>query len=357
MKSILALLIISFLSLAAHGQHDAMELTREQQTAIQHGLVELGHDPGTIDGSFGNNTRAAIWDWQNAGDVPATGYLSEADAELLTEAGLKRMASMGLNPFREDAEEKTNPFRAISGSNGNNDTIPPPVPEGERILSFDVSELEPSCTKYPHFLYGETNQSFPNGDGCWIKLTNILDCHLFHRRWHGRKVKDEQIIGDGECRNGKLSGIAKIITDTRSFSLTEEGSYTDGKREGEWRIHREFPDGQTTSEGSYIDGKREGEWDIVKFESSNSGTTTVTTEKGHFINNKAEGMWSSTKKTTYSNGVTDVTTEKGPYVNGRKHGHWTIQITCRGQTGSRQQRTEVLFIKGQYQSDPGYDCR
>ena len=75
---------------AARPRHPvaAREPALDQPTRrlIQQGLVKEGFDPGVPDGLFGPRTRATIRAWQASRGVAATGYLDEAQAELLRSA-------------------------------------------------------------------------------------------------------------------------------------------------------------------------------------------------------------------------------------------------------------------------------
>ncbi|WP_157115241.1 peptidoglycan-binding domain-containing protein [Paracoccus contaminans] len=65
----------------------ALDLTMTQRRIIQSRLTQLGHDTKGVDGRFGAGTRAAISAWQRASGVPATGYLTRADADAILNAG------------------------------------------------------------------------------------------------------------------------------------------------------------------------------------------------------------------------------------------------------------------------------
>lgn len=75
---------------AARPRHPAAarEPAFDQHTRrlIQQGLVNEGFDPGVPDGLFGARTRAKIHGWQASRGAAATGYLDEAQAELLRSA-------------------------------------------------------------------------------------------------------------------------------------------------------------------------------------------------------------------------------------------------------------------------------
>ena len=65
----------------------ALSLDRPTRRLIQERLRNEGFDPGTADGLFRPRTRAAIRRWQEARELPATGYLDRAAADLLRGAG------------------------------------------------------------------------------------------------------------------------------------------------------------------------------------------------------------------------------------------------------------------------------
>lgn len=59
----------------ATAQDEALlELSRTNRRELQTRLRLAGNDPGSADGSFGPRTRAAISEWQEANDLPASGY-------------------------------------------------------------------------------------------------------------------------------------------------------------------------------------------------------------------------------------------------------------------------------------------
>ncbi len=75
---------------AARPRHPAAArepaLDQPTRRLIQKGLVNEGFDPGIPDGLFGRRTRATIRAWQASRSAAATGYLDEAQAELLRSA-------------------------------------------------------------------------------------------------------------------------------------------------------------------------------------------------------------------------------------------------------------------------------
>lgn len=83
-------------------------LSREQRSQVQRGLAALGFDPGPADGLFGPKTRAAIWDWQSAKGLEATGYLTREETEALGAISQEATAQVeqphsGIEPADENA--------------------------------------------------------------------------------------------------------------------------------------------------------------------------------------------------------------------------------------------------------------
>ena len=62
----------------------ALNLSRQQRSAVQAGLTRRGFDTRGVDGVFGRGTRNAIAAWQRANDLNATGYLTANQFERLT---------------------------------------------------------------------------------------------------------------------------------------------------------------------------------------------------------------------------------------------------------------------------------
>ena len=59
-------------------------LTREERIRVQHSLAALGFDAGPADGVFGRRTRSAIWEWQNANGLEATGHVTREQFASIT---------------------------------------------------------------------------------------------------------------------------------------------------------------------------------------------------------------------------------------------------------------------------------
>ena len=73
-------------------------LDRPTRRLIQQGLRNEGFDPGAADGLFGPRTRGALRRWQEAREMPATGYLDSAQAERLRAAGAPERVASGERP-------------------------------------------------------------------------------------------------------------------------------------------------------------------------------------------------------------------------------------------------------------------
>ena len=55
-----------------------MNLNRLTRQLIEGRLDQLGLDPGTVNGQFGNKTRRAIRQFQRSRGLEPTGYISQA---------------------------------------------------------------------------------------------------------------------------------------------------------------------------------------------------------------------------------------------------------------------------------------
>ncbi|SMX38336.1 peptidoglycan-binding domain-containing protein [Maliponia aquimaris] len=73
---------------------EALELDRDQRRAIQRALTILGFDTRGIDGVFGNGTRGAIRNWQEAAGLPVSSYLSNDQIARLQVQAARRAAEL-----------------------------------------------------------------------------------------------------------------------------------------------------------------------------------------------------------------------------------------------------------------------
>ena len=78
----------------ARAVEEALGLDRDARRRVQQDLSLLGYDTRGIDGIFGRGTRSAIADWQDAGGLPVTGYLTRAQIARLADAADARAAAL-----------------------------------------------------------------------------------------------------------------------------------------------------------------------------------------------------------------------------------------------------------------------
>ena len=69
---------------------DILDLMLDQRILVQHGLVTLGYDVGTVDGAFGTRTRHGIAGYQKAKGLPSTGFLTSEQSDALMALGKAR---------------------------------------------------------------------------------------------------------------------------------------------------------------------------------------------------------------------------------------------------------------------------
>ena len=207
-------------------------LTREQRIRVQRGLTALGFDAGPADGMFGPRTRSAIWEWQQAKGLEATGYLTQDEAETLA-------ASAG-----EDRGEGTSHDAASGGRSGN------------QVLYFAAAG--PKC------------QDMPEGSECWQEISNKPDCYF----WDTDFEPSWDVDWSGGCSGDTAHGRGKLLhRGSADSSVKEEGTgeIVHGKLEGHWvlrwangdRFEGEFRDGKANGFGTatFSGGETfEGDW-------------------------------------------------------------------------------------------------
>ena len=88
-----------------------LALNRPARSEIQIRLDLAGHDPGRPDGVFGPNTRAAIRDWQEERELPASGYLDKEQLSQLT-----AQTEDEYNDYREEAQSRRTQRRSSGGA-------------------------------------------------------------------------------------------------------------------------------------------------------------------------------------------------------------------------------------------------
>ena len=96
--------------LPAHGSQptptgpEDESLTREERIRIQQSLTALGFDAGPADGVFGRRTRSAIWEWQNANGLEATGHVTREQFASMTAVDASATEEREPEPRQETAD-------------------------------------------------------------------------------------------------------------------------------------------------------------------------------------------------------------------------------------------------------------
>jgi len=200
-------------------------LTREERVRIQRGLAALGFDTGPPDGMFGPRTRSAIWEWQQAKGLEATGYLTREEAEALA-------ASAGEIRGERASQEASGEARA-----------------GNQVLYFAAAG--PKCP------------GMPEGSSCWREMSNKPGCYVWEQRFIPSVEEGEW---SGACSGDTAHGRGTLRLSGPGFSSQATGEMVHGKRQGHWVAR--WTDARWTDggyeEGTYVDDKMNGHW-VVRF--------------------------------------------------------------------------------------------
>ena len=268
-------------------------MSREQRIQVQQGLAALGFDPGPADGLFGPKTRAAIWDWQNAKGLEATGLLTRDEAEALGAMG------QAAESHYEDSDPE------VSGSHEPAFEERTPEPSGSRNLVLYF----PQCSGL--------DELPPDEAGCWKAISNHQECDLFLPRSAFGYRKD-QVTWSGVCRHNAAHGRGTLKYDSETAdgeggTVSLSGTFVEGKMQGDWVAHARFRDlGEATFEGPFVDGEMNGHW--VYWGRLPDGEEF--TREGPYVDGVAHGRW--VQRIQHLDG-TEVTTEHS-YVDGVEHG-------------------------------------
>ena len=98
--------------LPAHGSQTTAtgpedeSLTREERIRVQQSLTALGFDAGPADGVFGRRTRSAIWEWQNANGLEATGHVTREQFASITAADASPTEEREPEPQQETTDAR-----------------------------------------------------------------------------------------------------------------------------------------------------------------------------------------------------------------------------------------------------------
>ena len=223
-------------------------LTREQRIRVQRGLAALGFDAGPADGMFGPRTRSAIWEWQKAKGLEATGYLTQDEAEALA-------ASAG-----EDRGEGTSQ-EASSGGRSDN-----------QVLYFAAAG--PKC------------QGMPEGSECWREISNKPGCYV----WDTLFWPSWDVEWSGGCSGDTAHGRGNLHWSSAEYFSKGEwaGEIVHGKMSGHWilrladgsRFEGEFRDGKPNGfgTGTHRGKTYEGDWRDGCFQGDSRGWLLTTKE-------------------------------------------------------------------------------
>ncbi len=217
-------------------------MSREQRIQVQQGLAVLGFDPGPADGLFGPKTRAAVWDWQNAKGLEATGFLTPEEAEAL---GAMGQAAGTYN-------EESDPEVAGPGEPASEESAPEPSGSRNRVLYF------PQCGGLDELPSDET--------GCWQAISNHQECDFFLPRWEFKERK-AQFTWSGVCRHNAAHGSGTLRLDFEKGDRTTDvesmsGTFVEGRRQSDWvlRVRNSNGTAEGAGEGPYVDGAMHGRW-------------------------------------------------------------------------------------------------
>ncbi len=246
-------------------------LTPEERMQVQQGLAALGFDAGPADGMFGLRTRAAIWEWQQAKGLEATGYLSREETEVLAAVGAESREQAA---SRETAE---------------------PDGSGNQVVYFAAAG--PKCA--------ELGSNLGERDGCWEEIPSQPGCFVWTDSYLSHRSEDWTggCAGDTAHGRGSWSSVSVRSGDT----VTDTGAFMHGKRNGHWVTR--WADG-SVSEGPYLDGERHGRW-VSRLANGmvSEGPYVLGEPNGHWVTRWADG------------GVSE-----GPYVDGKRNGNWVSRM-------------------------------
>ena len=268
-------------------------MSREQRIQVQQGLAALGFDPGPADGLFGPKTRAAIWDWQNAKGLEATGFLTREEAEAL--------GAMGQAAGTYD--EESDPEVAEPDEPASEESAPGASGSRNRVLYF------PQCSGLDELPPGES--------GCWQEISNHQECDFFLTRSEFLE-RAEQFTWSGTCRHNAVHGGGTLkydvkVGDGARGAVSGSGTFVEGRRQDDWVQHYRGSDGaEQTHEGPFVDGVEHGHW--VLWARSSDGTEA--NFEGPYVDGKRHGHWVKRFRSPDGTEMTD----EVPYVDGKWHG-------------------------------------
>ena len=209
---------------AVAAQHTAVESGRQSSDGSERGmvrriqtlLVQLGYDPGPIDGLVGDKTIAALEAF--ASDYPPDPGVKPIGLETLTQ--LEALAAR----YELDGDRKYVDPRRELGTDG---------------LVEEVS--------------GEICRD-TEGEACWKNISNMTDCYI----WDPAYVNFQVVTWSGGCKGVSAHGVGTLRWSgggVEDFEL--EGNIVNGKMQGHWA--KRFSTG-IVGEGPLVDGEMHGLW-------------------------------------------------------------------------------------------------
>ena len=148
-------------------------------------------------------------------------------------------------------------------------------------LTVVLAAVAAAASDQPFRLGGEEPDCAdqPEGDMCWMELTDHPDCYV----WSPRHMPREAVTWSAGCADGLAQGTGTLAWKGNSEEYEGTGLLRAGKQHGRWVM---ILPGGLYAGGPYMDRLRHGRW-----------------------------AW------RLSSGAV----EEGPYVDGKKHGCWVTR--------------------------------
>ena len=221
----------------------ALELSRAERRQIQLGLLRAGYDPGDVDGLIGDQTRAALKQWQASHGEAVTGYLNAEIAKTLLAAGKAyqtqdearpEVVAEAEQPTHEgEAEARAGPEAEVrlkweklglvmvyvegggftmgcqSKSKRDGICVPQETPAHEvQVRNFEIGKYEVTQALWEAVM-GENPSWFDGCDACPVGRVSWHDVQTFIRKLNGRTGKQYRLPTEAEweyaARGGRQS--------------------------------------------------------------------------------------------------------------------------------------------------------
>ena len=255
---------------------EGLGLNEAARRQIQQSLRAAGFAPGSPDGLFGPQTRAAIRRWQSARGTRTTGYLDGPAVEALRSAGRSEMAAVAPtavpapnvaqeNLFWQSIMNSTDradfeaylrqfpngAYRALARNRLARLRGPARPPPGDRppVAQFSGS---PVCTREPR------------GVPCWMEVDNRPGCYV----WNPNPQPEETVSWTGDCASGFAQGAGALtFSSAGGQEAVTGGRLRDGKLDGTWTITTRRQAGGPILERfelTYADGQLQEQQDVFE---------------------------------------------------------------------------------------------